>query len=61
MRWLVRMRVRAPWEPTTEIYSSEQEMLYRFPISLAVALTEWWRLEAKITSIDTKHRRGYSR
>jgi len=43
-----------------EVYSSEQEMLYKFPLSIALAFVGWWRLEAKITAIDTKHRRGYS-
>jgi hypothetical protein len=44
----------------TEIYSESQEMMYQFPISVVDAMYEWWRLNVKITRIDTKHRRGYS-
>jgi hypothetical protein len=60
MKWLVKMRVRTPWELPTEIYSREQEMMYQFPTSFALALVGWWGLEAKITQIDTRHRYGYS-
>lgn len=60
MKWLIQITFRAPNGPMREIYSESQEMMYQFPISVANAMYEWWRLNVKITRIETKHRRGYS-
>ena len=61
MKWLVQITFRVPWEPMTEIYSEAQEMMYEFPDSLVEELGAWLALDTKITRVDTKHRRGYSR
>jgi hypothetical protein len=61
MKWFVQITLRAPKEEMVSAYSEAQEMLYFFPDSVADAMHEWWRLNVKITGIDTKHRRGYSR
>jgi hypothetical protein len=62
MKWLVKIRVRSPLEDSMkEVYSSEREMMYAFPLSIALAFVGWWQLEAKIVDLDTEHCRGYSR
>lgn len=61
MKWLIQITFRAPKEPLVEVYSESQEMMYQFPLSVSDAIYEWWRLNVKITRIETKYRRGYSR